>query len=45
MSFAYGLSIELYIPPYEFQDEITVNQMHFRGKTINFKRANVWDLK
>lgn len=37
MSFAYVLSFDLYIPPFELQDEITVNQMHYMGETLKLQ--------
>lgn len=39
MSFAYVLSFDLFIPPYELQDEITVNEMRFMGETLKLKTA------
>ena len=36
-SFAYVLSFDLYIPPFELQDEITVNQMHYMGETLKLQ--------
>ena len=37
MTFAYALSFDLYIPPYEIQDEISVNQMHYMGETLKLQ--------
>jgi len=37
MSFAYVLSFDLYIPPFELQDEITVNQMHYMGESLKLQ--------
>lgn len=37
ITFAYALSFDLYIPPYEIQDEITVNQMHYMGETLKLQ--------
>lgn len=37
MTFAYALSFDLYIPPYDIQDEITVNQMHYMGETLKLQ--------
>lgn len=37
MTFAYALSFDLYIPPYELQDEISVNQMHYMGETLKLQ--------
>ncbi|NBU48164.1 MAG: hypothetical protein EBS34_12150 [Flavobacteriales bacterium] len=35
--FAYVLSFDLYIPPYELQDEITVHHMHFMGESLKLQ--------
>lgn len=37
MTFAYALSFDLYIPPYEIQEEITVNQMHYMGESLKLQ--------
>jgi hypothetical protein len=37
MTFAYALSFDLYIPPYEIQDEISVNQMNYMGETLKLQ--------
>lgn len=37
MCFAYVLSFDLFIPPYELQDEITVNQMHYMGESLKIQ--------
>ncbi len=37
MCFAYAMSFDLYIPPYEMQEEISVNQMHYMGETLKLQ--------
>lgn len=37
MCFAYALSFDLYIPPYELYDEISVHQMHLMGESLKLQ--------
>jgi len=37
ISFAYVLSFDLYIPPFDLQEEITVNQMHYMGESLKLQ--------
>jgi hypothetical protein len=39
MSFAYALQFDLYIPPFEFMDEVSVGQIYVMGEQLKLRTA------